>query len=94
MITKEEFVRFCNLYKKAINRNHQAYTIGIDLIEYDDVISGALSILMENIFGEYCDSISDYIFEQWDGTWWDKDKNEFKINNYEELYDFVVEGLK
>ena len=90
----KEFKQVIELLKKVSDRAHNAYQIGIDLMDYDEEYHKAITILMKSIFEEEgYDWISWYLYERdgFDGKVLsanDADGNEI-CHNIESLWDTV-----
>jgi len=105
MITKSEFVNFCQLYRKQSEKLDALYKLKIDLINFADDYWAAQSILMEGLFTKlYSDLIIDWLTKNWDGKIYEHNKGpklssqEGKliehIKSDEELYDYIISCLK
>ena len=90
----KEFKSVIESLKKVSDRAHNAYQIGIDLMDYDEEYHKAITILMKSIFEEEgYDWISWYLYERdsFEGKVLsanDADGNEI-CHNIESLWDTV-----
>ncbi len=90
---KEEFVKFCETYKKQEETSTLLYKSGIDTLEFDNNLYECISILLRVSFSQLqVDTLYDFILGGWDGTWFDKDNiKQKKVENFEDLYDHLME---
>ena len=92
-MNKNDFIKFCEIYKKAEATGRELYKLGFDDMELRDPFYGMIGILMRTIFTEQgADVIDDYLMESWDGRWWEKDEPEIihEVNSFGELFDYLV----
>lgn len=91
MITKTQFKRYCDNYRKITKKIDLLCEADIDLINFCDAFWQNEGILMTSIFGEInYDLISDYLNGSWDGKIYQDDKLIEEIKSDEDLYGYLV----
>jgi len=94
MITKPQFIKFCQLYRAQSEKVNAAYKLNIDLIDFVDDYHAAQNILMEGLFTKvYSDAITDWLCKTWEGEIFEGDKRIVHIKSDEELYDYIIKQL-
>ena len=89
-ITKESFIRYCELYEFVSKREHDLYKNGFDIINFVDNYHVINSLLLSCVLNkEQKSMLEDFLNESWNGMLYDKDGEIIQqINSYSSLYDY------
>ncbi len=89
-LPKDTFVEILTTLKEYSEKSRAIYKAGIEIGNFTDDYHKCISHLMEHIYKEKHELVSDWIYGSWDGIFYDKTgKIITEIKTEEELWDYL-----
>lgn len=84
-------MKICESLELLHKRNKDLYNLHVDLLDFTDDFYVIITTLLEEIYGENADLITDWIYCSWDGKMYEKDSKTLlhDLDTEEKLWEYL-----